>query len=335
MATERLALDFGTAETKIYKLGSGMVLAEPTVAAVSTDDKFKIRAVGKDAKKLIGKTAEKTKIVFPMFEGEVVSDKVATAVLSEFLDKIEFKGGILGGSVVVSVPCGASFDLLRKIESIAVGAGIGTVDFVEAPILSAIGQELTLTEFSPYFIIDMGAGNTNIAAVSLEGVIAGISVNMGGNSIDTALIDFIAEEYGLQIGLVTAEKLKVKIGSLIDNDTLSSVVNGRDLTTGKPRSISISAKDIKSVVEKYYQAISELALKVLAKLPPEVSAEIRHAGIYVSGGGAKIYGLEDYFTKKFGMQVTIAKNPSYCTAFGGGIALGNPKLLKKIKVKIG
>ena len=335
MATERLALDFGTAETKIYKLGSGMVLAEPTVAAVSTDDKFKIRAVGKDAKKLIGKTAEKTKIVFPMFEGEVVSDKVATAVLSEFLDKIEFKGGILGGSVVVSVPCGASFDLLRKIESIAVGAGIGTVEFVEAPILSAIGQELTLTEFSPYFIIDMGAGNTNIAAVSLEGVIAGISVNMGGNSIDTALIDFIAEEYGLQIGLVTAEKLKVKIGSLIDNDTLSSVVNGRDLTTGKPRSISISAKDIKSVVEKYYQAISELALKVLAKLPPEVSAEIRHAGIYVSGGGAKIYGLEDYFTKKFGMQVTIAKNPSYCTAFGGGIALGNPKLLKKIKVKIG
>ena len=335
MATERLALDFGTAETKIYKLGSGMVLAEPTVAAVSTDDKFKIRAVGKDAKKLIGKTAEKTKIVFPMFEGEVVSDKVATAVLSEFLDKIEFKGGILGGSVVVSVPCGASFDLLRKIESIAVGAGIGTVEFVEAPILSAIGPELTLTEFSPYFIIDMGAGNTNIAAVSLEGVIAGISVNMGGNSIDTALIDFIAEEYGLQIGLVTAEKLKVKIGSLIDNDTLSSVVNGRDLTTGKPRSISISAKDIKSVVEKYYQAISELALKVLAKLPPEVSAEIRHAGIYVSGGGAKIYGLEDYFTKKFGMQVTIAKNPSYCTAFGGGIALGNPKLLKKIKVKIG
>jgi rod shape-determining protein MreB len=181
----------------------------------------------------------------------------------------------------------------------------------------------------------MGAGNTNIAAVSLEGVIAGISVNMGGNGIDTALIDFIAEEYGLQIGLVTAEKLKVKIGSLIDNDTLSSVVNGRDLTTGKPRSISISAKDIKPVVEKYYQAICELALKVLAKLPPEVSAEIRHAGIFVSGGGAKIYGLEDYFTKKFGMQVTIAKNPSYCTAFGGGIALGNPKLLKKIKVKIG
>ncbi|MBO5285779.1 MAG: rod shape-determining protein [Clostridia bacterium] len=335
MATERLALDFGTAETKIYKLGSGMVLAEPTVAAVSTEDKLKVRAVGKDAKKLIGKTAEKTKIVFPMFEGEVVSDKVATAVLDEFLDKIDFKGGILGGSVVVSVPCGASFDLLRKLESVIVGAGIGTVDFVEAPILSALGQELTLTEFSPYFIIDMGAGNTNIAAVSLEGVIAGISVNMGGNGIDTALIDFIAEEYGMQIGLVTAEKLKVRIGSLVDNDTLSSVVNGRDLTTGKPRSISISARDIKPVVEKYYSTISELALKVLAKLPPEVSAEIRHAGIYLSGGGAKIYGLEDYFTKKFGMQVTVAKNPSYCTAFGGGIALGNPKLLKKIKVKIG
>ena len=333
MAADKIAIDFGREQTKIYKLGYGMVLSEPTLAAVTAGEKSSVRAVGKEAKKLVGKTAEKTKIVSPVSGGEIVSDKVAVSILDEFLKKIEYKSGFGGGKALVSVPCGADGNFLKRYEAVLADAGIATADFVYAPILAAIGQDLTLTEFSPYFIIDMGAGATDIAAVSMEGVIAGVSVSAGLNKVDSALIDFIAEEYGLQIGILTAEKLKIQIGSLMENDTLSAVINGRDLTTGKPRSISLSSKNIRKVLCDFYDTVSDIALKVLAKLPPEVSAEIRHAGIYLSGGGAKIYGLEEYYLKKFGMPVNVAANPDMCVAFGGGIALGNPDMLKKIKIK--
>ena len=331
MAGDRIAIDFGNAQTKIYKLGAGFVLNEPTVAAVPANENAKAKVIGTEAKKLIGKTASDTKIVFPIFEGDIVSDKVASKTLSEFLKKTK-SSSLLGVKAVMSVPCGANATFLKKLESVVNDAGISSVDFVEAPILSAIGQGLTLTDVSPYFVIDMGAGNTNIAAVSLEGVIAGISVNIGGNNLDTAIIDFLADSYGLQVGIITAEKLKIQVGSLVENDTLATVVNGRDVLTGKPRSISVRASDIKPVLEKYYDKVVSLALKVLAKLPPEVSAEIRHAGIYVSGGSASVYGLEDYFVKKFGMQVTVAENPSSSVVFGGGVIAANQKLLDKLKV---
>ena len=332
MAVEKLAIDFGIAVTKIYKLGSGMVLVEPTVAAVSAHEN-KTKVIGVDAKKLMGKTGDGTKIIFPVSEGDVVSEKVATGILSGFLKKIESGGKFFGTKALVSVPCGADGALIKKLESVLSSVGISSVDFVEAPILSAIGQNLTLTDFSPYFIIDMGAGTTNIAAVSLEGVIAGVSVNIGGNNIDTALIDFIADNYGLQIGVATAEKIKLKIGSLVEYDSLATVVNGRDVTSGKPRSISLKASEIKGVVENYYVTVADIAMKVLAKLPPEVSAEIRHSGIFLSGGSASIYGLEDFYTKKFGMQVAIAENPQTSIAFGGGMLIADAKKLKKLKLK--
>jgi rod shape-determining protein MreB len=333
MAVEKLAIDFGNAVTKIYKLGAGMVLVEPTVAAVSSREN-KAKVIGDDAKKLIGKTAEGTKIVFPVSEGDIVSEKVASSILSGFMKKIEAGSKFLGTKALVSVPCGVDGALIKKLETVMGSVGITSVDFVEAPILSAIGQNLTLTDFSPYFIIDMGAGNTNIAAVSLEGVIAGVSVNLGGNNVDTALIDYIADNYGLFIGVATAEKIKLKIGSLVEYDSLATVVNGRDVTTGKPRSISLKSSEIYEVIKKYYDTVADISLKVLAKLPPEVSAEIRHSGIFVSGGSASVYGLEDYFTEKFGMQISVSDNPQTAIAFGGGMLLADAKKLKKLKVKI-
>ncbi len=330
MARERIAIDLGNSQTKIYKTGYGLVLSEPTVMAIGSAGEDKI---GKEAKKLVGKTASATKIVFPLFEGDVVSPKYAVKILSHFLSKIEFNSGF-NSKAIVSVPCGLSADSLKKLENAVREAGVGSVDFVEAPILSALGQNLILNDFNPYFIVDMGAGNTNIGAVSSEGVIAGVSVNIGGNSIDTALIDFIAEHAGLQIGLNTAEKIKIQIGSLVERDNLSTLVNGRDVTTGKPRSVIIKASDIKGVLENYYDKVAELSLKVLAKLPPEVSACIRHAGIYVAGGSASVFGLEDYFTTKFGMKINLSENPQTAVAFGGGVLLSNENLIKKLRLEI-
>ena len=334
MAVEKLAIDFDSVNTNIYVLGGGLVLSEPTVAAVDINDGAEVKAVGDEARKLIGKTAKSTKIVFPVFEGEIVNEKVAIGLLNSYLKKLGIKNGFSGCHVIFPVPCGVTADILEKYKKVAKGCGVGKVYFSEAPLLSALGQRIPLNDSSPCFIIDMAGGTTNIAAVSLDGIIAGISVNFGANKISTDIMDYVAENYGLQIGLLSAEKLKKEIGSLALNDALATVVNGRDLKSGAPRSISIKAMDIKEPVSKYYDKIAELAISVLQKLPPEVSAEIRHAGIYVSGFASSVYGLEKYYGDKFGMKINVAEHGAMAVALGGGIAMGNSDLLKKVTLSI-
>lgn len=334
MAVEKLAIDFDSVYTNIYMLGGGIVLSEPTVAAVSTDDKGEVKAIGEEARKLIGKTAKNTKIVFPVFEGEIVNEKVAIGTLKSFLNKIGIKSSLMGVQAVMSVPCGVTSEMLEKYKKVAKSCGVSKVYFAEAPILSALGQRIPLNDSTPCFVIDMAGGTTNIAAVSLDGIIAGISVNFGGNKISTDIIDYIADNYGLQIGLLTAERLKKEIGSLDKNDGLVAVVNGRDLKTGAPRAVSIKAMDIIEPVMAYFDKIAELAIAVLKKLPPEVSAEIRHAGIYLSGGASAIYGLEKYYSDKFQMKVNVAENGLMSVALGGGVVVGNEELIKKITISI-
>ena len=332
MAACKLAIDLDSLYTNIYVLGGGLVLSEPTVAAVSQDEKNEVKAIGLDARKLIGKTAKNTKTVFPVFEGEIVNEKVAVGILNAFLKKIEVKNKLGGCYAIFAVPCGATAEMLDKYKTVAKGCGITKVYFAEAPLLSALGQRIPLNDASPCFVIDMAGGTTNIAAVTLDGVIAGISVNFGGSKISTDIIDFIAERYGLQIGLLTAERLRKEIGSLAANDALATVVNGRDLKTGTPRAISLKALDIIEPTTKYFDKIAELAIAVLKKLPPEVSAEIRHSGIYVSGGTSAVYGLDKYYSDKFGMKVNVAEHGLMSVALGGGIAIGNSDLLKKITI---
>ena len=330
MSVIKLAIDFDSAYTNIYMLGGGLVLSEPTVAAVSQEENGDIKAVGVEARKLIGKTAKNTKIVFPVFEGEIVNENVASSIITSFLDKLGFRLGFNSIHALFSVPCGVTSEMLDKYRIVAKRSGISKVFFAETPLLSALGQRIPLNDSSPCFVIDMAGGITNIAAVSLDGVIAGVSVNFGSNKISTDIIDYVAENFGLQIGLLTAERLKKEIASLANNDALTTVVNGRDLKTGTPRAISLRAMDIIEPVALYYDKIVELSLKVLKKLPPEVSAEIRHAGIYVSGDASSVYGLDKYFYDKFGMKVNIAENGLMSVALGGGVALGDKDLLKKI-----
>lgn len=329
----KLAVDLGSATTKIYRLGGGVQLAEPSVVALSADADGQIRAIGTDAKRIIGKTADNTRISFPVFEGEVVNEKLATAMLSYFLKKIQFRPGIGGGSALVSVPCGMDVAMLKKYERVMDRCGIPEVDFVESPVLCALGQNVPINESNPCFVIDIGGGVTNIAALSLGGVIAGISINVGGNLLDSALIDYIAENFGLQVGLLTAERTKKQIGSLFQNDRLTAVVNGRDVDTGKPRSLSLTANDIYEPIKLFYDKIAEYAFAVIAKLPAEVAADIRHAGIYLAGGGAGIVGLEDYFGRVFNMRMNIPQEPEMSVMLGAGAALGNESLLHAIRLK--
>lgn len=328
----KFAIDFDSAYTNVYKLGSGLVLSEPTVAAVEEGEKGEIKAIGQEAYKLIGKTSKNTKIVFPVFEGEIVNERVAAATLGFFLKKVKPEK-FTSVSVLFSVPCGTTAEMAAKYKSIAKACGIKKCLFSESPILAALGQRIPLSDSTPCFVIDMSGGTTNIAAVTLDGVIAGLSVNFGGNKISADIIDFVAEEYGLQIGLQTAERLKKEIGSLDKSDGLTTVVNGRDMERGTPRSASIRAMDLVPTVSKYYDKVADLAMELLKKLPPEVSAEMRHEGIYVSGGASDVYGLDKYYADKFGMKVNVAENGLMNVALGGGIAIGNGELLKKITLK--
>ncbi len=326
----KLAIDFGTSVTKIYRLGSGIVLAEATCITVEKDT-GEIRAYGNDAKRLLGKTADQTDVCFPVYEGEIVSEKLAAALLGYFLKKAA--GRALSIEALFCVPCGFKAESREKIYRVAKSAGISRVDFAEAPFLSALGQDVPLSESNPVFSIDIGAGVTSIATFSLDGIIAGISMNVGGNNMDIHIIDHIADKFNLKIGSLTSEKLKNMVGSLIEDDNQSTIINGRDITTGKPRSVSVSSSDIEFPVRIYIDKILEYAELVLRKLPAEVSAAVGKNGVYLSGGVAALAGLADYVSEKLQMEAHISGDPQMSVVLGGGRACGNPALLRRIRLE--
>jgi len=333
MRNNAIAIDLGSVNTVIYQLGSGVVLSEPSVVALSVNGKSSIRAVGSEAKKLIGKTAETTKIVFPIVEGEIADIKNATAMTENFLNKITLRKLSLRPKALVSVPCGIENDEIKKYAKVLSGAGVYNADFVESPILTALGLGIPVSESTPCFIIDVGGGTTNIAAVSLDGVIAGVNVNMGGRNVDAMIINRIADLFGLRIGMLTAEKIKTQIASLIEGDATRTVINGRDIESGKPRSVSVSASDVLLPVAAFFDKIFEIASMVMAKLPAEVSAEIRRSGVYFSGGVSRLPGLDGYFREHMAIRANVFEDPEMTAAIGGGILLGNEKLLKKVRIE--
>lgn len=333
MRNNAIAIDMGSVNTVIYQLGSGVVLSEPSVVALSVNGKSSIRAVGSEAKKLIGKTAETTKIVFPIVEGEIADIKNATAMTENFLNKITLRKLSLRPKALVSVPCGIENDEIKKYAKVLSGAGVYNADFVESPILTALGLGIPVSESTPCFIIDVGGGTTNIAAVSLDGVIAGVNVNMGGRNVDAMIINRITDLFGLRIGMLTAEKIKTQIASLIEGDATRTVINGRDIESGKPRSVSVSASDVLLPVAAFFDKIFEIASMVMAKLPAEVSAEIRRSGVYFSGGVSRLPGLDGYFREHMAIRANVFEDPEMTAAIGGGILLGNEKLLKKLRIE--
>ncbi len=322
MSIDKIAIDFDSSYTTIYKLGSGVVLSEPTVAAVSADSKNQIKAVGYEARKLIGKTAENTKIVFPVFEGEIVNEKVATKLITAFLRKIDVKSSIFGVSAVVSVPCGAEPQTYAKYKNVLKGAGVSKISFVEAPILSAIGQRIPMTDSSPCFLIDMAGGTTNIAAVTLDGVIAGVSVNFGNNKIVTDIIDYIAEVHGLQVGILTAERIKKEIGSaFVSSEVREFEVKGRNLAEGVPRSFTISSNEVLEALTEPLNQVVGAVKKALEQTPPELGADIAVRGLMLTGGGALLKDLDRLLMEETGLPVVVADDPLSCVVRGCGIAL--------------
>ncbi len=327
-----IAVDMGSVNTAIYQLGANVVLFEPSVVLIDEQQKKKVKAVGSEAKRLIGKTAGKTSTVFPINEGLIVNEKIAAMMLENFLNKITLKKLSLRPQVLLSVPCGLDNDEIKKYLRVFAAAGVYSIDLVESPILTALGLGVPLSESNPCFLVDIGGTSANIAAVSLDGVIAGVNVNMGGRNIDAMIMKHIEEFFNLKIGTLTAESLKIQVASLYENDGARTVISGRDVTSGKPRSVSVCSQDILFPVKIFFDKLFEVIELVLAKLPAEVSAEIRRSGVFFAGGTSRIPGLDDYFKEHMAIKANISDDPEIATVVGGGMVAGNSALLKRIKI---
>ena len=328
----KLAIDLGSSGTKIYRAdaGSGVVLAEPSCVAVSGVNR-EIKAIGKDAKKLVGKTAEFTEIVFPVYEGEIVDMRLAEAMLKEFLSRIGIRPSVLKRSFTVfSVPCGASAKLREDYAALAEECGLKRLCFVEAPFLAALGADAVLSEANPVFCLDIGGGVTNAAVLSLDGIIAGLSMNVGGNNMDANIIDRIEACKGLHIGALTAERVKNEIGSLAVGARGATVVEGSLVSAMRPGSVSVQASEIEPCIRIYIDKILEYASLVLQKLPAEVAAAVNGNGVYLSGGVVKLSFVPEYIAKKLDMRIHVCDEPQFAVVTGGGAAVRDERILGRI-----
>ena len=332
---KKIAIDFGSGVTKIYMPGCGVVLMESTCIAVEEytergEKKVGVKACGDKARALSGRAALNTHIVNPVAEGDIVHEQLAAALLEYFLEKIEipYKKAKRTEAIFI-LPCGVKGEVRKKYVRLAENCGLGSVCFTQTPFAAVLGHNVEIGESTPVFSIDIGHAITNIAAFSQDGIISGLSVNLGGGNIDVHLIDELAENYNLKIGGQTAERLKNTVGSLLDDDNKMAEVDGRELSSGAPSSVTVYSGQIYEVITTYIDKILEYALLVISKLPAEVASSIMHGGVYLSGGLLKMDGLSEYIGAKLKIPVNMTEEPQLASVIGGGTILSSEVLLDK------
>jgi len=327
----KIAIDLGSSMTKIYRAdtNSGIVLAEPSCVAVGNLDE-EVTAIGKDAKSLIGKTAKCTKIVYPIYEGVVVNRYLAVTMLQGFLARIGIKKSALRwAQILVSVPCGLSDTQLSEYVALMEDCGLDRVFFVEQPYLAALGGGAILSDADPIFCLDIGGGVSNAAVISPNGIISGLSINVGGNNIDANIIKKIEDDKNLKVGALTAERIKNEIGSLSASPLGTMVAEGRSLENFQPASASVHASELTDCVSMYINKILEYAVGVLWNLPAEVSATVHRNGVYLSGGVMKLTQAPQYIGTRLGMRYRVCEEPQFATVLGGGVLLRDKDLLER------
>jgi rod shape-determining protein MreB len=326
----KLAIDMGSSMTKIYRAdtNSGVVLAEPSCVAVVTGEQ--IKAIGKEAKSLIGKTAEFTSIVYPVYEGEIVNMRLAEAMLKEFLSRIDVKASALRrAQVLFSVPCGISERALADYMALTEECGLKKVWFVEQPYLTALGAGAIISDTDPVFCLDIGGGVSNAAVISADGIISGISMNIGGNNMDANIISRIATNSELLVGALTAEKIKNEICSLSSSALGTVVAEGSSTKTCQPAAVPVQAADLTDCVRVYVNKVVEYAVEVLRTLPAEVAATVNRNGVLLSGGIMKIPYVPQYIGTMLGMRYRLSEEPQFSTVLGGGVLLRDKVLLNR------
>ena len=328
-----LAIDLGTANKLVYVRGRGIVLSEPSVVAVNKDTN-KVLAVGREAKEMLGRTPGNIVAVRPMKDGVIANFDLTEAMLKYFIRRVHNRNTLVRPRIVIGVPSGITQVEKRAVKDSATQAGAREVYLIEEPMAAAIGADLPIQEPYGNMIIDVGGGTTEVAVISLSGIVYSRSVRVGGDEMDEAIVSFIKRKYNLLIGERTAEAIKIKIGSAhpsVERKTME--VKGRDLISGTPKLITISDEEIRNSLAEPIYAIVDTARVALERTPPELAADIVDRGITLAGGGALLSGLDVLLKEETGLPIHMAPDPLSAVALGTGKVLDSLDLLKKVAVQ--
>lgn len=327
--SKKLGIDLGTTSTLVFVPGRGIVLHEPSVVAVSMEDN-KIMAIGLEAKEMIGRTPDNIIAYRPMKDGVIADYRVTEAMLRYYINKALGRWSIIKPDVLISVPAGVTSTERRAVVEAAVRAGAKNAYVVKEPILAAIGAGISIQEPSGHMIVDIGGGTTDVAVISLGGIVAAKSVKCAGNKIDNAIADYIKKTFNLVIGDKTAEDVKIKIGSAIPlEEELMVVIKGRDFISGLPRSIEIKTNEIVKAISRELREMIKAIKDVFQDTPPELASDIIDRGIIMTGGSSQLRNMAELVLRRTGVKAIVAEESLFCVARGTGIALEHLDVYKR------
>jgi len=331
-----LAIDLGTANTLIYVEGKGIVLREPSVVAVKEEGRYKrVVAIGEEAKRMLGKTPGSIKAIRPLREGVIADFEVTEAMIRYFIQKVHNRSYFVKPRIIISVPSGTTQVERRAVKESAESAGAREVYLIEEPMAAAIGAGLPVAEPVACMVVDIGGGTTEVAVISLGGIVVSHSIKVAGDKLDEAIVYYIKRKYNLLIGEATAEQVKIRIGDVLPQEPYPEMeIKGRDLITGVPKTITITSKEVQEAIKEPVDLIVQAIKQVLEATPPELAADLVDRGIMLTGGGALLKNLDKLISQETGLNVSVAEDPLLCVALGAGKALDNLDKLKDVMIQV-
>ncbi len=330
-----LAIDLGTANTCVYVKGKGIVLSEPSVVAVRRDGRGpgKVLAVGKEAKLMLGRTPGNISAIRPMKDGVIADFEVTEAMLRHFIQKVHNRRTLVRPRIIICIPSGITQVEKRAVRESAESAGAREVYLIEEPMAAAIGAGLPITEPCANMIIDIGGGTTEVAVISLSGIVFCKSVRVGGDKMDDAILQYIKRKYNLLIGERTAEIIKTTIGTAYPSEVVETIeVKGRDLVSGIPKILTIDSEEVRMSITEQIEAIVDTVKVALEQTPPELAADIVDKGIVLTGGGALLKNLDVLLREETGLPITITEDPLSTVVLGSGKALDTISILREVAI---
>lgn len=334
MFAKRIGIDLGTANSLVYLEGKGIVLNEPTVVAVTTDD-GKVVAVGNEAKDMLGRTAGNITASRPMRDGVIADYEITEAMLRYFIDRVCGRSRLFKPEVMICVPAGVTQVERRAVLEATIAAGARTAYLIDEPLAAAIGAKIPISTPSGHMIVDIGGGSTEVAVISLGGVVAHDSERTGGNRIDEAIASYVKRKYNLSVSDLMAEEIKIRIGSAMPmKERQRMEVKGRDIITGLPRAIELSSDEVTEAIRAPLLNIISAVKEVLSQTPPDLASDIIDKGIVMSGGTSQLRNLDRLMTLQTGVPAHVAENPMLCVAMGTGLAIENLELYKRSLAKV-
>jgi len=330
MFKKRIAIDLGTANTLVYVPKKGVIMVEPTVVAVSVNDN-RILAVGNEAKEMLGRTPESVITSRPLRDGVIADFRVTEAMMRYFIEGATGKGfGLFRPDVMIAVPAGITSTERRAVMEAALQAGARNAYLVKEPLAAAIGAGIPIGESSGNMIIDIGGGTSEVAVISLGGIVASHSARVGGNKIDAAIAEYIRKRHGLAVGERTAEEVKIAIGSALPTEEQKEYqIRGRDVSSGLPKEVVVTSYEVTDAIQDELENIIQAIKLVLQETPPELSADVIDKGIVISGGGALLPNMDKLVSKVTSVPCSVAENPLQCVIRGLGVAIENFDIYKR------